>query len=89
MENLISLPPLVAQSTTKALGVAGSICGRTLAKPSAEDAGSIRRTSAAINLQEIRFEIKKRLQDKSESDGHDQIAFDRASRCVMTVRLFR
>jgi hypothetical protein len=63
MENLISLPPRVAQSTTKASGVAGSIYGRTLAKPSAEDAGSIQRTSAAINLQEIRFETRKRLQE--------------------------
>jgi hypothetical protein len=63
MVNLISLQPRLAQSITKALGVAGSICGRTLAKPSAEDAGSIRRTSAAINLQEICFEIRKRLQE--------------------------
>jgi hypothetical protein len=39
MVNRISLQPRLAQSITKALGVAGSICGRTLAKPSAEDAG--------------------------------------------------
>jgi hypothetical protein len=63
------------------------MCGRTLTKPSAEDAGSVRRRSAAVNLQGIYLNTKRGF--KSEGDGRDQIAFDPAWRRVVIVSLFR
>jgi hypothetical protein len=58
-----SLQPRLAHSITKALGATGSIFGRTLPKPSNENAGSIRRASAAVNLPKISPNIRKSFQE--------------------------
>jgi hypothetical protein len=57
MENPISLQPCHARSITKAIGLAASIYGHALTKPSAEDAGSILRISTAIYPREKYFNI--------------------------------
>jgi hypothetical protein len=62
------------------------VCGCTFTKPSAEDAGSGRWPSAAVDLYGIYLNIKRGF--KSGGDGHDQTAFDPAWRCVVIVSLF-
>jgi hypothetical protein len=86
MENLISLERCLAHGIKKAPGVAASVCGGVLAKPSPLTRPLFQGLRQLLTFKKYNLICKRSF--KAEGDENDRFAFDCAWQRVVIVKLF-